>query len=233
MAFDYITRDTDFLQTFMTRIKYSYQWLILTPKFIEHQKTFRSIATTMNEFLAICEKEEPMFRDRDRRDAPMWVPWPYGPAMTHNADGSITQELRDWLKANERQIEIAGYAEIGEPVNVWNPQVRSWVFDKHGEFNFSPAYWEYLLSEGYVKRWIECEESRMSSDLQSLSNSFPTEYIQQRIMETEIPHRDRRDHLGYNPLSGLMSEHKIYQWQVDTRENPERTKRLMVAEAAK
>lgn len=212
----------------MTRKKYSYEQLILTPKFIEHQKNFIARATATEDLFDILIKEEQAFRQRDRAEAPKWVSWPHGSAMTHNSDGSYTQELQDWLKVNERWIEIGGYAEVGESVNVWNPQVQSWAFDKRGEFKFSAAYWEYLLSEGYVKRWIECHENRLSSKFQSLSHSFPTEYIQKRIMETEIPNPTR-----YNPLSGLMSEHEIYRWQDDARVNPVRTKRIMVAEAAR
>jgi hypothetical protein len=219
----------------MTRKKYDYQRLILMPQFIELQKTslIRAACQTEDEELAAYEAELRAFREKERVEAGKWVLWTHGAALTHNLDGSYSQELRDWLKVNEKLIEIGGYAEVGESINIWNPQVESWIFNQHGEFKFSPAYWEYLLSEGYVKRWIECHENRLSSKFQSLSYSFPIEYVQKRIMETEIPHPDRRDHLGYNPLSGLMSERGIYRWQDDARENPVRTKRLMVAEAAK
>jgi hypothetical protein len=212
----------------MTRKKYSYQQLILTPKFVEHQKTFVARATSTDDLFDVLIKEEQAFRQKDRAEAPKWVPWLHGPAMTHNSDGSYTQELQDWLKVNERWIEIDGYAEVGEPVNIWNPQVESWTFDKHGEFKFSAAYWEYLLSEGYVKRWIECHESRLASKFQSLSYSFPTEHIQKRIMGTEIP-----DPTTYDPLDGLMSECEIYRFQDAARVNPVRNKRIMIAESAK
>jgi hypothetical protein len=212
----------------MTRKKYSYEQLILTPKFIEHQKTFVARATATDDLFDVLIKEEQAFRQKDRAEAPKWVPWPHGSAMTHNLDRSCTEELQDWLKVNEKLIEIGGYAEVGETISVWNPQVQSWAFDKHGKFKFSPAYWEYLLSEGYVKRWIECHESRLSSKFQSLSYSLPTEYIQKRIMETEIPNPTR-----YNPLSGLMSEREIYRFQDAADVNPVRNKRIMVAESAK
>jgi hypothetical protein len=212
----------------MTRKKYSYQQLILTPRFVEHQKTFVARATATDDLFDVLIKEEQAFRQKDRAEAPKWVSWLHGPAMTHNSDGSCTQELQEWLKVNERLIEIDGYAEVGEPVNVWNPQTQSWAFDKHSEFKFSTAYWEYLLSEGYVKRWIECHESRLSSKFQSLSYSFPTEHIQKRIMGTEIP-----DPITYDPLEGLMSECEIYRFQDAARVNPVRNKRIMVAESAK
>jgi hypothetical protein len=214
----------------MTRKKYDYQRLILMPQFIEIQKTsaIRATCQTEDEELAAYEAELRSFREKDRLEAGKWVSWTHGAALTHNPDGSYSQELQDWLKVNEKLIEIGGYAELGEAINIWNPHVQSWAFDKHGEFKFSAAYWEYLLSEGYVERWIDCQESRLSSKFQSLSYSFPTEYIQKRIMETEIP-----DPTTYNPLSGLMSEHEIYRWQDDARVNPVRTKRIMVAEAAR
>jgi hypothetical protein len=206
----------------MTRKKYDYQRLIFMPQFIELQKTSpkRAACLTEDEEFALYEADLRAFRQQDRIRAGKWVSWIHGAALTHNSDGSYSQELQDWLKVNEKLIEIGGYAEVGEPVNVWNPQVQSWVFDKHGEFKFSAAYWEYLLSEGYVERWIDCQESRLSSKFQSLSSSFPTEYIQKRIIETEIPHPDRRDHLGYDPLQGLMSEREIYRFQDAAHVNP-------------
>jgi hypothetical protein len=219
----------------MTRKKYDYQRLIFMPQFIELQKISpkRAACQTEDEELAAYEAELRAFREKDRVKAGKWVSWTHGAALTHNPDGSKSQELQDWLKVNEKLIEIGGYAEIGEAINIWNPQEQSWAFDKQGEFKFSAVYWEYLLSEGYVERWIECQESRLSSKFQSLSYSFPTEYIQQRIMETEIPHLDRRDHLGYDPLKGLMSEREIYRFQDAAQVNPLRNKRLMVAESAK
>jgi hypothetical protein len=217
----------------MTRKKYSYEQLILTPKFIEHQKTFVARATATDDLFDILIKEEQAFRQKDLAEAPKWVLWPHGSAMTHNVDGSYTQELQDWLKVNEKLIEIAGYAEVGEAISVWNPQVESWIFDQRGGFKFSPAYWEYLLSEGYVERWIECHETRLAGKFGVLSNSLPSEYVQQRIMQTEIPHPDRRDHLGYDPLEGLMSEREIYRFQDAADVNPVRNKRVMVVGLAK
>jgi hypothetical protein len=213
----------------MTRPKYDYEQLILMPQFKASQLASLSsiVYETRVEEFAVYEADLRAFKQQDRAKAGKWVSWTYGAALTHNPDGSYSRELQDWLKVNEKLIEIGGYAEIGEAINIWNPQAQSWAFDKHGEFKFSAAYWEYLLSEGYVERWIECQESRLSSKFQSLSHSFTTEYIQKRIMETEIPNPTR-----YNPLSGLMSEHEIYRWQDDARVNPVRTKRIMVAEVA-
>jgi hypothetical protein len=214
----------------MTRPKYDYEQLILMPQFkASRQASLTNIAyETRAEEFAAYEADLRAFRQQDRTKAGKWVSWTHGAALTHNPDGSYSQELQDWLKVNEKLIEIVGYAELGEAINIWNPQVQSWAFDKHGEFKFSAVYWEYLLSEGYVERWIDCQESRLSSKFQSLSYSFPTEYIQKRIMETEIP-----DPNTYNPLSGLMSEHEIYRWQDDARVNPVRTKRIMAAGAAR
>jgi hypothetical protein len=208
----------------MTRKKYDYQRLILMPQFIELQKTssIRAACQTEDEELAAYEVEIRAFREKDRVEAGKWVSWTHGVALTHNPDGSYSQELQDWLKVNEKLIEIGGYAEVGESMNIWNPQVESWIFDQRGGFDFSPAYWEYLLSEGYVKRWIECHLSRLSSEFGSLSYSLPSDYVRKRIMQTEIPNPAR-----YDPLDGLLSERRIYQFQQEAKENPVRKNRMM------
>jgi hypothetical protein len=211
----------------MTRKKFNYKSLILQDKFSKSKQgskpgTFKG---TVREIFAKSRRELEIFSQKDEAEAGVWVYWPHGPAKTHNPDGSHTVELTNWLKINERWIEIKGYAEISETPKVWNPEVQSWIIDR-GEFKFSPEYRGYLLSEGYVERWIECHENRLSSQFESLSQSFMDEYIQRRIMETEIPHPKRQDRLGYDPLKGLRSEGQIYEFQVEAKVNSLRTERL-------
>jgi hypothetical protein len=215
----------------MTRPKYDYEQLILMPQFKAiQQASLTSIAyETRAEEFAVYEADLRAFRQQDRAKAGKWVSWTHGAALTHNPDGSHSPELQNWLKVNEKLIEIGGYAEVGEAISVWNPQVESWIFDQRGDFKFSPAYWEYLLSEGYVERWIECHETRLAGKFGVLSNSLPSEYVQQRIMQTEIPHPDRHDHLGYDPLKGLMSERRIYQFQKDAGANPVRSNKALIS----
>lgn len=208
----------------MTRQKYDYEQLILMPRFAKSQQSKSVVAyKTRDEEFRVYEADRRAFSRQDRANAGQWVPWIHGLA-THDDNGLYRQELVDWLKSNERLIEIQGYAQVGEQPNVWNPQVKSWTFDEQGEFKFSPAYWEYLLSEGYVKRWIECQENRMASQLGSLSYSFPIDHIQNRVMEVEIPNV-----AGYSPLKGLLSEASIYRFQEDAGVSPAREKRSTVA----
>lgn len=205
----------------MTRQKYDYEQLILMPKFQESQRGL--LGSDPDEAFRGYETGRVAFMKQNRASAGKWVPWTHG-IETHNENGQYRPELVDWLKLNERLIEMKGYAEIGEQPNIWNPQMESWTFDERGEFKFSAAYWEYLLSEGYVKRWIECQENRMGSEFGALSYSFPLDHIRKRIMEAEIPNPSR-----YSPLSGLLSESHIYRFQEAAGVNPVRKKRLIVA----
>lgn len=205
----------------MTRKKFDYRSLILQRKFRESRKGFISetFGGTVRENFAKSRRELEAFSRKDEDDAGLWIYWPHGPARTHNPDGSHTEELTNWLEVNKRWIEIKGYAQIGEIPKIWNPEVQSWTFTDRGEFKFSPEYREYLLSEGYIERWIECHESRLSSQFEAMSQSFIDEYIQQRVVEVEIPHPGRRDRLGYDPLKGLRSEGQIYEFQVAAKIN--------------
>lgn len=182
----------------MTRKKYYYERYVLPSKY----------RVGSAEYIA-AEKEA-------RVEMRGWVKWTEG-LETHNPDGSYTQELTDWLKGNEKRIEIMGYGLVGEKINVWNPQLRSWDVDRYGSFEFSAAYWEYLLSEGYVKRWIECRQNQLSGEFGALSQSFADEWVESRIKRTEIPIPSE-----YDPLEGLMSEHQICNLQIKMNENPMR-----------
>jgi hypothetical protein len=187
----------------MTRKKYSYDRFILESQY----------RVGSNEYLAAKAVAAAEIKG--------WVSWSRG-IDTHKPDGTYTPELTEWLKVNERCIEIMGYGVVGEPLHLWNPQVESWTIDKFGAFQYSAIYWEYLISEGYVKRWIECCQSRLAGELRSLSYSFPDAYLHKRIQETEIPQLEK-----YDPIDGLFSESKIYGLQQRAQENPARENKII------
>lgn len=186
----------------MTRKKYHYERYVLPAKYRYDSPEYKA---------ADREADEEMDN---------WVKWTGG-LETHNSDGSYTQELTDWLKINEKCIEIMGYGLVGEEINIWNPQVKSWTVNEYGKFRFSEAYWEYLLSEGYVKRWIECRQNQLAGEFGALSQSFTDEWLESRIKRTEIPIPSE-----YDPLEGLMSEHQIFNLQVKMGENHMREDRV-------
>ncbi len=92
-------------------------------------------------------------------------------------------------------IEIMGYGLVGEAINIWNPQIKSWDVDRYGSFVFSNAYWEYLLSEGYVKRWIECRQNQLSGEFGALSQSFADEWLE--IVSGELRSLTQQDTSHY------------------------------------
>jgi hypothetical protein len=167
----------------MARVKFSYEERFLSPD------------SSADERWNIVQAK--------RKAAGKWVQWTNG-IYTHNPDGTYTQELIDWLKANEARIELSGYAVVGEPVNIWNPQETSWDCGPNGKFIFSKAYREYLLSEGFLEELIRCCEVEMDCQMGGLSYSFPDRWMQERIQVAEIPNPSR-----YEPLQGMISEGRI------------------------